>query len=337
MKAFITGATGFIGGILAEALVSAGWSVRVLVRPGSFTRLAHPENYEGVEGDLSDIESLRPILIRPDEVVVHAGGIRNRWGTPPNSYYTVNVEATRRLLYNSLGKAKRFVYVSSVGVFGHPGVLDIGENFPTRKTRGEWDYHSTKLEGENVVLGRKSEVEAVIVRPTITYGPGDTDGMVTRLIEMVAHRRFTRIGSAQNHIHLTFITDIIRGLVLAMTHPNAPGGTFVLAGPEPIVMNDLLGLVTARLGASLPPFGIPEGIARFAGWNCENIYRLLPRTFTPPITRDKVDNLCLNRGFSTAKATHELGYTPRIPYVIGVDRTVEWMISTGRLKPPKSK
>ncbi|MFZ6028834.1 MAG: NAD-dependent epimerase/dehydratase family protein [Chloroflexota bacterium] len=327
MKALLTGATGFIGKALALALAAAGWDVTLLARRQSRDRLP-PGPFDVIEADLAEAAALAGAVggLTVD-VVVHAGAIRNRWGTPPEAYRAVNVTATQVLLDALAGRAGRFVYVSSVGVFGRPGVLGIDEGFPLR-VASTWDYHSSKAAGERATLACKERIEAVVVRPTITYGPGDEDGMLTRLVQMVARRRFVRIGRGDNHVHLTYIDDLIDGLQLAMTHPQAPGGTFILAGPEPIRMRDLLGLVEAQTGVELPGWYVPARLARLAGAGCESLYRFLPGRWQPPITPDKVDNLCANRSFSSARAVQRIDYRPRWGYAAGMAATYAWILQT---------
>jgi nucleoside-diphosphate-sugar epimerase len=325
VKALITGATGFIGGSLASFLVEAGWDISILIRPGSHSRLAHPERFRIIEGNLSQPDDVFGVVSKLSvDVVVHAAAIRNRWGTPPSAYHAVNVAATQALLDATIGRAKRFVYLSSVGVFGRPGVLKIDESFPIRVS-SHWDYHSSKAAGEQATLEHREQIETVVVRPTITYGPGDTDGMVTRLIQMMSSRHFFRIGQGDNHVHLTYIDDLVNGLYLAMTRPQASGGTFILAGPEPIKIKNLLTLIEQQTQCHLPKWYIPATPTRLLGTACEMFFHLLPRNWSPPITRDKVDNLCANRGFSSAKAIHELGYQPQWDYPMGIRHTLEWI------------
>jgi nucleoside-diphosphate-sugar epimerase len=337
MRALVTGATGFIGGALAESLAEAGWEVRVLARPQSITRVKG--HYEVVAGDLAadlgqdDAVRLRGALAGVD-VVVHAAAIRNRWGTPPQAYYSVNVAATRRLLEAARQQVRRFVYVSSVGVFGRPGVLGIDESFPVQKIAGgaaNWDYHTSKAEAERVTMEFAGDLEVVIARPTITYGPGDTDGMVTRLVEMIAGHRFLHIGNGKNHVHLTYISDLIEGLKLVMTEPGAVNQTFILSGPEPITMQALIANIEKLTGAQVGGTYVPASLARLAGWGLEHVYRgaarlkLVTAHTAPFITRDKVDNVCAQRSFSHQKATHLLGYAPKVGYLEGLRRTINWM------------
>jgi len=101
------------------------------------------------------------------------------------------------LLEAVTGSAQRFVYVSSVGVFGRPGATDR-RVLSCLCIQRKLDYHNTKAEGERTTLGFREQIEVVITRPTIAYGPGDADGMVTQLFKMVARGRFVRIGRGDN-------------------------------------------------------------------------------------------------------------------------------------------
>lgn len=336
MRALVTGAAGFIGGALAGALLEAGWHVNLLVRPGSRNKLLDKRKWAGAtvfEADLSrpgstgDQEHLRRAASGCD-VVFHAAAIRNRWGTTLESYRLTNVEGTRRLLEAAAGQARRFVYISSVGVFGYPGVLDIDESFPVIASTGKAGYHNSKAEAERLVTACNEEFESVIVRPTITYGPGDGDGMVTRLIDLIAGGRYVQVGPGENHVHLTYIDDLLQGLFLAGTHPAASGQVFILAGPHSIAVGELVAMIAGRLGRTVPDLPIPENLARGAACVVEMVYRtgaalrVKPFQSAPPLTRDKINTMCIHRGYSSLKAAHMLGYQPRVGYAEGIDKTL---------------
>ena len=230
---------------------------------------------------------------------------------------------------------RRFVYVSSVGVHGWPGVDGIDETFPVDVRPGERDYHGTKAAAEDLVRSWPEGLETVVVRPTITYGPGDRDGMVTRLVGMVARRRFLRIGTGTNHFHLTYIDDMVRGLVLAGTHPSAAGETFILAGPRSIAVREMVALIEQLLGLPPRPIFLPETLARPAAWAIETAWRVatavglaLPGS-GPPVTPSKINILCVHRSFSSAKAVNLLGFEPRVDYRDGLVLTMAWMKAAG--------
>lgn len=349
MKALVTGATGFIGGALAAALVAEGWEVNLLVRPASRERLqakAWPALPRGtyhlfladLSADLSECSSTINDAVQGCDLVFHAAAIRDRWGSSQDAYRRTNVEGTRHLLEASLGRVKRFIHISSVGVLGYPGVLDIDETFAVQTGVGKGGYHSSKAEAERVVRSCSRNIETVIVRPTITYGPGDTDGMLTRLIEMVDRGRFIQVGRGNNHFHLTYIDDLVNGLILAGIHPAAAGETMILAGPQSIPVKEMIALIERRLGRRPRRVYLPEGLARQAAWGVEAVYRVgaglsIPGfNQAPPVTRDKIDTLCVHRGFSSAKAARLIGYAPKVGYAEGVEKTIAWMAQEGRLR-----
>jgi nucleoside-diphosphate-sugar epimerase len=340
VRAFITGATGFIGGALAADLYEAGWEVRLLARPSSLSRLASPERYSIIEGDLSRPNPELGRYLEGCNVLFHAAAIRDRYGTSEEEYFRVNVAGTNHLLEAALGRVGRFVHISSVGVYGSPGVLGINENFPLAPGSGKAGYHSSKAAAEEVVMERSADIDIVVARPTITYGPGDTDGMVTRLIAMIAAGKFIRVGNGQNHFHLTYISDMVQGLKLTGVHPLAPGQDFILAGPSPICSGHFVRLVEQMLGKHPASFYIPESLARPAAQLIEFVYRLGRQAHlsgfegAPPVTQDKIDTMCLQRSFSSQKAQNLLGYKPRIGYSDGLKDTMKWMVSTRLLNLP---
>lgn len=338
MRALVTGATGFIGGALASALAELGWDVRVLIRPSSRCRLPSSARFGIFEAQLGAenfwIEGERTIreAMRDCDVVFHAAAIRNRWGTPLTTYRLVHLDGTRHLLEAARDEVQRFVYISSVGVLGQPGVLGIDESFPVTAQAGEPGYHSTKAEAEQLVLARSSAIEAVIVRPTITYGPGDQDGMLTRLIRLLACGRFIRVGNGRNHFHLTYIDDLVQGLILAATQPAAVGQVFILAGPQSIPVRELIDLVARSLEMPGPAsFFLPEPLARSVALSVELLYKAgssfrIPHfQGVPLLTRGMIDTLCRHRGYSSNKAERLLGYRPHTGYAEGVEKTINWM------------
>jgi dihydroflavonol-4-reductase len=241
------------------------------------------------------------------------------------------------------GQIGRFMFVSSVGVFGNPGRLGVDETHRRSPSDGKVGYHTSKAKAEDLVFSRKQDMEVVIVRPTITYGPGDLDGMLTRLIMMRANGRFIRVGRGSNHFHLTYIDDLVDGLVLAGVHPKAAGEAFILAGRESIQVRELVGLVEAVLGFKTGNLYIPETLARLAAALMEKIYRValsmqIPLSASGPIiTGDKIDTICVHRGFSSEKAQKLLGYQPRVEYQEGLEKTISWMVSKGMLRTSGNK
>jgi dihydroflavonol-4-reductase len=342
MRAFVTGGTGFIGSRLIDYLTDSGWQVTALVRPGSLSKIKKTELIKILEGDLLGAVPLLKKEVEGVDVVFHSAAIRDRWSVRMDDYRRTNIDGTLRLLDASKGRVGRFVYVSSVGVMGEHNCLDADETFSTTGFRGKVGYHSTKAAAERLVLEQAGEMEVCVIRPTITYGPGDRDGMLTRLIAMISKGRFIRVGRGHNHIHMTYIDDLLEGLYLAGSHPHAPGQIFIIAGPKTIQVNKLLKMVGSKIGRGTAPFFIPEPLARIAAVGIEGVYGLgkrlkLSMFLDPVVTRDKIDTLCNHQGFSYEKAKRMLGYSPSTGYSEGVEKTIQWMASVGILDLPEGK
>jgi dihydroflavonol-4-reductase len=335
MKALVTGATGFIGGHIAHTLNERGHEVHVLVRSPS--SVGSSSAWRVLVGDVTDSSAVRTAVSGVD-VIFHLAAVRDRWGISYEDYYRVNVEGTRNLLQAASDRGCRFIYCSSVGVMGHPGRLDIDESFPYASGDGKYNYSQTKALADKLTLdyARQGRLWATVVRPVITYGPGDTWGMVTRLIDLLAQRRFLPVGDGRNYMHLAYISDVVDGFLLAAENEGAIGRPYIIAGPAPITLNDLVRKLCELLGVSPPGWHVPAGIARAAGHSLETLFRLKQRAGiealgdVPFITRDKVDTLAINRSYSTLRAEKELGFRPAVDYVEGLPPTVSWWRTQAR-------
>jgi nucleoside-diphosphate-sugar epimerase len=337
MKMLVTGGTGFLGSHLVRALLKGGHEVRALVRQGSDV-----EKLKGAElvyGDLTEPGGLRR-AVEGVETVYHLAAIRDKWGTPYQAYYTVNVKGTRHLLDAAAGCVDKFVYCSTAGVARYPGNLQADESLLHNiDGHGQHCYHHTKALAEQLTLeyARTGQVPATVVRPTIVYGPGDTWGMMTKLVTMLAQGRFALVGDGRNHLHLVYVDDVIGAFFLAGESSRSVGQVYIIAGPSLITLNNLVAKVCALLGVRTPRWRIPVRIAKAAGWILERAYLIKGELGisalgeTPFLTRDKVDTLAVNRGFSSAKAQRELGYHPIVGYDEGLRHTIDWCQSQGYL------
>jgi nucleoside-diphosphate-sugar epimerase len=324
MRILVTGATGFIGGHLSCHLATQGHRVRALVRREVPELAKH-----GVElmlGDITDAAALRAAT-RGIEAVFHLAAVRDVWGTPEAVYRQVNIEGTRFLLDAALESGvQRFVYCSSVGVARYPGNLAADETLPYSKLTSQVLYHRTKAQAEQIAL----DAQAIVVRPVITYGPGDENGFLTRLIALLIQGRFVGIGNGRNHVDLVYVDDLIAGMWAALEKGTARQ-VYILSGTAPIQVRALLDEICKSLGRKPPRLYIPIPIALMAGWGMEMLWRGILRPIgwsdqSPFITRDKVATLTVDRGFNHKQASLELGYQPQIDYSEGIQRTLDWIL-----------
>lgn len=323
----LTGATGFVGSHVAEALARRGDTVRTLVRDGGGTAFLDTLGVTIVRGDLTDSEALRAAADGCD-VVVNCAAKVGDWGHI-DGYRAVNVEGLRHLLDATLGKTlHRFVHVSSLGVYAarHHYGTDETEPLPNDHIDG---YTQSKAEAERLALQyhRKQKVPVVILRPGFVYGPRDRT-VLPRLADRLKEGSVIYIAHGRFALNTTFVGNIVDAVALAIDAPadgivgevfNITDGEFVSKRRFFETVADGLGLKRPR---GFPP--VPVWLARaMANWR-EGVYRRKNAPHPPRITQAQLKFAGLNLDFSIAKARTTLGYTPRVLFDEGMKQALEW-------------
>lgn len=323
----VTGATGFTGGRLARSLRRAGVQVRALARPGSDTRALREIGVDLIEGQLTD-ESDVGRAVHGVETVFHIAAAYRAARHPDRHYHDVNVGGTRRVLEAARrAGVRRVVHCSTVGVHGDCKGRVADEEAPFRP--GDI-YQQTKLEGES--LAREAfaaGLPGAIVRPGAIYGPGDM--RLLKLFRAVRNGTFRIFGPGTVRYHLVYIDDLIGGLLLCASHPAAVGQTFIIAGPRPMTLNELVAAVAGVVGVRPPRTRLPLTPLLLAAGACEAVCR--PLGIEPPLHRRRADFFVKDRAFCTDKARRVLGYEPAVSPEEGLMRTAEWYRASGLLAP----
>ena len=323
LKILVTGGTGFIGSHLIERLHGAGHMVVVPVRKGSNLKFIHcsAETRPADMEKAGDVES----VIEGIDVIFHLAGVRGSgWQFTDEEVRRINVGITKNLLNASYKRVKHFIYLSSVSVYGRFKGGPADEDYPCQP---ETRYGRSKSEAEKIVdeFHRGKRLPTTIIRPVITYGPGDTWGMVPKLIRLINSRKYLAVGGGKNRVHLIYIDDLIDGLLMVMLNPQAIGKTYVIAGEEPIAINRLVEIISGLLNKKAPPVRVPVWFANLTGLFLEKLYTAMSKKAEPFITRDKVDIMTRDRFFSSNRIKNELGYASRVNYEDGVKRTIDWL------------
>ncbi len=317
----VTGASGFIGRHLVDALCSAGHDVRALVRTEAGARdvreAAGSAPVDVVVGDVTDQASLPPATSGVDVVYHLAGGYRGS----PEELAATHVGGTATLLA-ALPHGARLVYVSSTSVYGWDQTWPADADTPPRPSSA---YGAAKLEAERLVE-RWTGGPTVVARPTIVYGPGDETGMLPRCYRLLRRRGMRFPGTGANRIHLTHVDDLIAGFLALGTNGD---GTYVLAGPEAAPLRRILGLLADGAGLPGPAFGVPAApLAALAG-GVEAAWSALGRDDEPPLNRHAVEVATRDRAYSSARATADLGWQPRVGLDEGVPAVGRLLASGG--------
>lgn len=325
-NAFVTGGTGFTGGYLCKALKKKEYHVKALVRDKSKAKELEALGVELIEGDLADPESLKG-CIKDVDTVFHVAALYRQEGVSKDMFFKVNLEGTRVLLDEAIAAGvKRFVHCSTVGVQGEIENPPATEDAPYNP--GD-HYQVSKLEGETLALSyfKEGKIDGVVVRPVGIYGPGDTRFL--KLFRHIYKGNFKMIGSGDVLYHLTFVEDLVDGIILAGEAPGASGGIYTLGGNEYMPLNKLVQLLGQIMEKPVSKMRIPLWPVYIAAFLCEMICR--PFGIEPPLYRRRLDFFTKDRAFDISKAKKELGYQPKVALKDGLMRTTLWYTEQGLL------
>ena len=257
-KAFVTGAGGFIGSHLVEALLARGWQVRALVRYNSRSNWGWLEglkntkdaSLEVVLGDVTDSIQMQQ-AVRGCDVVFNLAALI---GIPysyeaPLSYVATNINGTLNLLQAALqNKIKRFVHTSTSEVYGTALYTPSDEKHPLQ---AQSPYSATKIGADKLVesFTCSYDLPAVTVRPFNTYGPRQsTRAVIPTIITQALSGTEVRLGSLDPVRDLTFVSDTAAGFIAAVDSPDALGAVLNLGTGEAVTIGQLAQLIFDLLG-----------------------------------------------------------------------------------------
>jgi nucleoside-diphosphate-sugar epimerase len=331
MKVLVTGATGFTGKHLARALAAAGHSVRALVRPSKRVRALADDGIDVFEGQLTSAEDVHEAASGCVRIYHLAAAFRNVAHTDDH-YWRVNVGGTLNVLAAARAHGcERLVHCSTGGVHGHIERPPADETY--RFMPGDV-YQKTKLEAElAVAAAAEGGFPVSIVRPGAIYGEGDMRFL--RLFRAIQRRRFAMVGSGRTRLHMVHIDDMVQGLMLAGSHPDARGETFLIAGAEAPTLNELVALIADVVGAPRPTVHVPVWPVKAAAFLCEVSCAGLG--VEPPLHRRRVGFFTHHREFCITKARRMMAYEPRVKLAEGLRRTAAWYAAAGLLAPLKTR
>ncbi len=320
-RAFVTGGTGFTGSWLCRALKDKGYEVFALVRNRKKTGLLNTEGINIVDGDLSSTQSLEGIFTDLKiDTVFHVAAMYRQEGVSKELFFKVNVDGTRALLDEAVKAGiKKFVHCSTVGVQGEISNPPATEDAPFNP--GD-HYQESKLEGEKLALSyfNEGKIAGAVVRPVGIYGPGDTRFL--KLFRHINSGKFKMIGNGKPLYHLTFVEDLVAGIILAGEVEASNKRVYTIGGNEYLPLEDLVALIAEILGKKVSSLKIPLPPVYMAAFCCEMICR--PLGIEPPLFRRRLDFFTKDRAFDITRAKSELNYQPQISLKDGLTRTAEW-------------
>jgi nucleoside-diphosphate-sugar epimerase len=318
-KVLITGANGFIGNKLMAHYQAQGIPVVGVDLSG---------NGEDIfQGDIGQPEPISQLL-QDCDVVVHTAALVSN-SIADADMWRVNVLATRNLIAAAeKHKVRRFVQISSIVAYGNSAEGELDEEQPVHADGGS--YVLTKLASEHTVLAAtaNSPMELVIIRPGDVYGPGSRPWVILP-IEAINKGQFMLPAKGQGFFRPIFISDLIRGIALAVSTKEAAGEIFNLSCEGYMTTAEFFSHHYQWMNKR-GPLKVSTGLAMFAASVATKLAQMtggVNEASTATIVQ-----LCTKSWFSIAKAERVLGWKPEVSFEDGMQQSKQWAQAQGLIK-----
>jgi len=322
-RLLVTGATGFLGAHVVQALLGRGLAVRALTRPGSAPAPGGTE--PAPVAALNDSAGLRRALEGVTSVIHLAAYVhRARAQHDEAAYREVNVDGTVALLDAGVAAGIRdFVFVSTVKAVGEVSREPWTERTPPAPVD---PYGRTKLAAEEAVraAATRSGLHAPILRLPLVYGPGMRANAL-RLFQLVDRGLPLPLGAVHNHRSLLYVGNFVAALAAAMEHEAGDDLFFVSDGP-PVATPDLIRAIARALGRPARLLSVPIGLMRVAARIGDEVARIVPAV---PVTSATLNRVVGSLAVDGSKLSAAVGFRP--PYTLeqGLAATAAWYRTQG--------
>jgi nucleoside-diphosphate-sugar epimerase len=323
MRLAVTGANGFIGSHLCEALVRRGHVVRAIVQPGTPLDNLSGIDVELASADLRDPESLER-AVTGCEVVFHLAAYVSDHGRK-QTFDEINVRGTRRLVNACIERhVRRFVFMSSLAVHTYRGHSAGDEDTP--RDQEVFEYGCSKRTGEEIVERVWSEraLETVIVRPGLfPFGPRDRNGFA-RVAATLESGRFPIVNGGRAVVCTAYVENLAEGVALCGERADAAGRTYVVSDGRRVSWRQLLEGIAGALEVPCSFTDVPSVLAYPVAVLWEGVNGLLFPDRDPTLTRYRVAVAARDLFFDAARARRDLEWKPKVDLEQAIDKTVAW-------------
>ena len=312
----MTGAAGFVGARLVQALLDRGCQVTALLRTGGRDLPLEHARLRRVHRILPDLGALDE-LGQPSVIYHLAAAVDPAVADDEALCRASNTDATEGIGRWALELGSKLVFTSSVAAMGFydaPGGVD-----ETAECRPTSHYGKSKLAAE-AVLDRLREdgLAAAILRPPTVYGPGERYNFLT-LTRAIARRRFFLVSGGRSHLSLLHVDNLVAALLL-LSDPRDEGLVLVADG-APVRWQQVAASIAQALGRSPRFVSVPEPLARLGCRCTEPIFHRLGRP--APLSSARLRTVTADFGFRIDRL-QDLGYRPVYAMQEGIDQTIAW-------------
>ncbi len=307
MRCLVTGAAGFIGNALVKRLVKEGYEVKALIHK------TKPKNYgknvEYVNGDITDIKSIKPFF-KDVDFVFHCAALVKDYGHKKN-FYKINLEGTKNLVKASEESGiKKFIFLSHI-------------RYESEKSVGY--YSKTKALAEQYLLEKYKQngFPVIIICPGNVYGPGATT-WVQRPLRSIQKNRFSLIDHGTGIFLHTYIDNLLDAIIASLNEQKALGKKIdITDGDNSTTWGEYFNSIAKMAGKP----NIKRNMSKKTAFLISKLMIFLNIVFKiePWVTPMAVRVLVNHNTVSIEKAGYLLGYEPEVDFHEGIKRVESWL------------
>lgn len=331
-KILVTGASGFIGGHVCEALVHKGVSVRAMARKSSDVSQLDGVHVDLVHADLSDADSLERACKGVDAVIHTAAAVGSfgEW----EHFYETGVLGTQRLIDAAVKcNVPRFIHMSSIAAYGlkdHGRRVDVTTPYD-RRPQGWNHYVREKVMSEQILWKAHEErkIKATSVRPSVVIGARDRNA-IPRLVDLLRLPVTALPGRPSMRFPVVCIEDCVDAVVRAADSEIAVGRAYNVSGESPISLADFFGLIAKHSHLPAPRIYLPTSVMIPAVGVLEGAWKLLKRPGEPVATRIAIVVSGYDYEIDCSKTREDLGWRATDNYEAAI---VAAMRTPSKVKP----
>ncbi|MEN6445199.1 MAG: NAD(P)-dependent oxidoreductase [Candidatus Cloacimonas sp.] len=327
MNIIVTGSNGFVGSNLMWKLEEEGHKVIGIDISDQCDYKKHPETMIGDIRSIKELNNVSDTYFKkynsPLDLIIHCAAAKNDFGISRAEYYSHNKYGTKALLkFAEQHNISKLIYISSVGVFGHPQ----GEANEDSPYDPDSDYGASKLAGEILCKQwqeKNPKYELIVLRPAAIFGPCNITNTY-KLIDTLHRRPYITIGEG-NHIKTIVSIYTVIDMILFAIQKLKPGYEHYNCIDEPyLTLKELMELICSNPGFKMPKIKIPLKAAIGIGYLFDIPAKLL--NIDLPVNSDRMRKLGTATYFTAEKAK-AAGFSQRISLKDSIAEMCNWYLS----------
>ncbi len=323
--AIVTGANGFVGSHLVDALLARGYKVRCIVRKSSNLQWIEGKNVDYFYGGLNDIETLKAALTGCSLIFHVAGVVKS---PTYDGFFEGNVTPTKNILEAALtvNGLEHIIVTSSLAAHGPNVIGKPSKETDPRKPVSE--YGESKLAQEDLVHSYNNHLPITVVRPPAVYGARDMEMLL--LFQTVGKGVFPLLAKEQT-LSMVHVSDLVEGMILAAESRHSIGNTYFLSSnPIEFTQKEVAQTMAKTLDKKIIFLQLPYFITYTAA-AISSFWGKITGT-TPSLNLKKLQELKQpSWACSSEQATADFGYDPKMTLENGIQQTIDWYKQQGLL------